>query len=178
MAKDLYENNINKVLETIDKCAVGEDGLSFLILFYSALDIMAWLSRGQDEAEAAKSDFLHWVNEFLLPGSKLNCTAEDLYSARNAVMHSYAPDWGVGINRGENETGKIIYLWDKDAAGNRGSAVSSKASKRKTIAVKPEEMVDALKIAVQRFEDSLSFNRSLSELVFARAEKYFSEVSK
>jgi hypothetical protein len=166
MAKDYFEGNVLELLKIIDYCFKDSVNLSGLILFYSTIDIMAWLSRDQLDSDATRNDFIRWVNEFMLPGSKLTCTAEDLYSARCNIIHSYAPEWGTGVTRRERETRKIIYYFGK-------CPEKIPESPDKTIIAYTDELVQALKMAIERFNGSLSYNRALSELVYERSAKYF-----
>ena len=173
MASDLFESNILELIKTIDYCFKDNINLTGLILFYSTIDIMAWLSRDQVESDATRNDFIRWVNEFVLPGSGLACTAEELFSARCNVIHSYVPEWGTGINRREREARKIIYAWGKGRGEANESHVSKQMEKDKTVLVYSDELVNSFKMAIERFNSSLSFNRALSELVYERSEKYF-----
>ena len=177
MAKDLFESNILELIKTIDYCFKDNVNLTGLILCYSAIDIMAWLSRDQHDSDATRNDFIRWVNEFMLPGSGLTCTAEELYSARCTTVHSYAPEWGIGVARRERETRKIIYSQGKSRGQVPESHVSKQTEKDKTVVVYTDELVQALKMAIERFSSSLSFNRALSELVYERSEKYFNIIS-
>ena len=177
MAKDLFETNILELIKTIDYCFKSDVNLTGLILFYSAIDIMAWLSRDQLESDATRNDFIRWVNEFMLPGTGLLCTAEELYSARCNIVHTYAPEWGTGVNRRERETRKIIYAWGKRPEEVLESHVNKTTHKEKTILIYTDEFINSLKMAIERFNSSLSFSRALSELVYERSAKYFNYIS-
>jgi hypothetical protein len=173
MAKDLFESNVLELIKAIDYSFKDNVNLPGLILFYSAIDIMAWLSRDQHDSDVTRNDFIRWVNEFMLSGTGLACTAEELYSARCNIIHSYAPEWGTGVNRRERETKKIIYVWGKARTEVIESHVNKQPEKDKTVFVYTDQLVSSLKMAIERFSVSLSFNRALSELVYERSEKYF-----
>ena len=177
MAKDLYESNIIELIKTIDYCFKGKANLSGLILLYSVIDIMAWLSRDRHDADSTKNDFIRWVNEFLLPGSNIACTAEDLYSARCSLIHSYAPEWGTSMNH-QNETKKIYYVWGKARKEQFEGNVSISTEKDASIVLHLDDLVSALKIAVQRFNESFAYNRPLFELINERSKKFFVNVAK
>ena len=178
MAKNVYESNIHELVKAIDACFKGKESLSGLILLYSLIDIMAWLSRDQHDADSTKSDFIRWVEEFLLPGSSLACTAEELYSARCAIIHSYAPEWGSSMGR-QSEAKKISYIWGKAPKETQeGRAKSSSEKKDEIIVLHLDDLVNALKIAIQRFNDSLTYNRALFELIDDRSKKFFIGVAK
>ena len=177
MAKDLFESNVLELIKTIDYCFKDDVNLTGLIVFYSAIDIMAWLSRDPHDSDVTRNDFIRWVNEFMIPGSGLACTAEELYSSRCSIIHSYAPEWGTGVNRRERETRKIIYVGGKGRGEVLEGHVSKQPEKDKTVLVYTDELVNSLKMAIERFSSSLSFNRALSELVYERSEKYFNIIS-
>jgi len=168
MAKNIYESNIHALLKAIDDCFKSKESLSGLILLYSLVDIMVWLSRDQHSADSTKSDFIRWVEEFLLPGANFACTADDLYSARCALIHAYAPEWGASMSR-QSEVKKIHYIWGK---------VRKETSKDENVVLHLDDLVNALKNAIQRFNDSLSYNRALSELIDDRSKKFFISVAK
>ena len=168
MAKNIYEGNIHELLKAMDASFKSKESLSGLILLYSLIDIMAWLSRDPHDADSTKSDFIRWVEEFLLPGSNLVCTAEDLYSARCFIIHSYAPEWGSSMSR-QIEVKKIHYIWGK---------ARKEPSKDEDVVLHLDDLVNALKNAIQRFNDSLSYNRALSELIDDRSKKFFISVAK
>ena len=177
MAKDLFETNVLELIKAIDYCFKDNVNLPGLILFYSAIDIMAWLSRDQHDSDVTRNHFIRWVNEFMLSGTGLTCTAEELYAARCNIIHSYAPEWGTGVNRREREIKKIIYVWGKARVEVLESQFSKQPEKDKTVLVYTDQLVSSLKMAIERFSVSLSFNRALSELVYERSEKYFNIIS-
>jgi hypothetical protein len=178
MAKNIYENNLRELIKTIDYCFKGKESFSGLILLYSLIDIMAWLSRDQHDADSTKSDFIRWVEEFLLPGSSLVCTAEDLYSARCSIIHSYAPEWGTSMSS-QSEVKQIFYIWGKAHKGTLGGHVNSSSEKKdENVVLHLDDLVNALKIAIQRFNDSLTYNRALSELIDERSKKFFISIAK
>ncbi|MGD1041108.1 MAG: hypothetical protein ABR914_09880 [Dehalococcoidales bacterium] len=171
MAKNLYENNVKELIKSIEECLQNKEKISCLILLYSTIDILVWLSRDPHDADATKDDFVSWIDEFLLPGSGLNCSADDLYAGRSALVHSYAQSWGVNQNF-KGEIGKIHYVWGKvskeTVKHDNGNRLQQAA-----IDLPVEKLLTALQNAVQRFNNSLIDNRTLFELVDERSQKYF-----
>ena len=171
MAKNLYESNLLELTKSIEDCLKSKEKLACLVLLYSTIDIMVWLSRDPHDADATKDDFVSWVEEFLLPGSGIICSAEDLYTARCFIIHSYAQVWGVNQSY-KGEANKIHYMWGKTSKetvkhdnGNR--------LKETAIDLPVEKLVSALQAAIQRFNNSLIDNRTLFELVDERSQKFF-----
>jgi len=68
MTIQLYQNSIQELTKSIDECLKNNEKLSVLILLYSTIDIMVWLSRDPHDAASTKEDFVRWVEEFMLPG--------------------------------------------------------------------------------------------------------------
>ena len=58
---------------------------SALILIYSFIDRMAWLSV---EGDSWGGDFKKWVESYLLPQDNFLCNANDLWAARCALLHT------------------------------------------------------------------------------------------
>jgi len=57
-----------------------------LVIIYSAIDTLAWASLSS--GDVTRHDFCRWVNRYIRPESELGCTADDLYAARCALVHS------------------------------------------------------------------------------------------
>jgi hypothetical protein len=171
MAKNLYQSNLQELTKSIEDCLKSKEKLSCLILLYSTIDIMVWLSRDPHDADSTKDDFIGWVEEFLLPGSNLACSAEDLYSARNKIIHSYAQTWGASPSYNV-EANKIHYIWGK-AGKEPKKYVNGNKQKDENISLPVENLLNALQAAIQRFNNSLIDNRTLFELIDERSKKFF-----
>ena len=76
-----------------------------LILIYAWIDRMAWLSVKNDRATGG--DFQKWVEEYLLKGSSLPCTAKDLWGARCGLLHTGSQE--ADLTRLGNAK-KILYI--------------------------------------------------------------------
>ncbi len=170
MTIKLYQDSIQELTKSIDECLKNKEKSSVLILLYSTIDIMVWLSRDPHDAAATKEDFIRWVEEFMLPGSGVNCTGEDLYAARYALIHSYAQVWGTSQSNSV-EVSKIVYVWNQ--TGKASAKISKTKQKSETIELAIENLAKALQNAIQRFNNSLTDNRTLFDLVNERSKKFF-----
>lgn len=93
------------ILDTLDAIAAlqrEERYTQALILLYSAIDTLAWLDV---TGETSRTAFKAWVDAYLIPGSSLSCTSEDLYSARCGLLHTHA-----AVSRGTS-TGVARQIW-------------------------------------------------------------------
>ena len=61
---------------------------SAVILIYSGIDIMAALTRPACKDKATRKDFKDWVDRYVNLRSPLAVSAEELYSARCATLHT------------------------------------------------------------------------------------------
>jgi hypothetical protein len=170
MATNLYQSSIQEMTKTIEDCLKNKEKLACLILFYSTIDIMAWLSRDPHDADSTREDFIRWVEEFLLPGTGLDCKGEDLYAARCAVIRSYAQAWGSSQNY-KIAGNKIHYIWGK--VNNSNAKISKSKPTDEPISIPVESLVKALQTAIQRFNNSLIDNRAMFELINERSKKFF-----
>lgn len=74
-----------KFNEAIAKLLETKHHESALILIYAFIDRMAWFSVTGD---AGGADFKAWVNKYLLPQANFLCSADDLWGARCALLHT------------------------------------------------------------------------------------------
>jgi len=57
-----------------------------LMLIYSGIDQMAWLSI--DRERSSGSDFKAWVEDYMISQNPIAATADELWEARNALLHT------------------------------------------------------------------------------------------
>jgi hypothetical protein len=58
---------------------------SVLILVYCGIDQFSWLNTEKDKHGFI--DFQVWVDKYIFPYHQLNCNAEELWAARNGIVH-------------------------------------------------------------------------------------------
>jgi hypothetical protein len=85
---------------------------SALMLIYAFIDRMAWVSV---EGEADNTHFKAWVNQYLLPKGDFLCSADDLWGARCALLHTGSVE---SRDSKKGRAKKVLY---------HGSAVSIKS---------------------------------------------------
>lgn len=59
---------------------------AMLMLTFSGIDQMAWLTVTADESNGA--DFKAWVKKYIDPETSLGCTVDDLWAARCGLVHT------------------------------------------------------------------------------------------
>ena len=63
-----------------------------LVVVYSTVDTLGLLHAPSTQVSASGPSFKTYASAYLLPGSALECSAVDLWSARCAVLHSYSSE--------------------------------------------------------------------------------------
>ena len=106
MAIKELQYHIHELVSSIDICRKDRKLTPSLILLYSTIDIMAWLDRDENHKDVRRSDFIKWVETYLLPNYRFSCTALDLYAARCAIIHSYSSESSLSRN---GEANMIFY---------------------------------------------------------------------
>lgn len=168
MNTDELEKRIAHMLAAIDQCLGNKYTLPALILIYSTIDIMAWLNRDEDHDDVMRSDFLSWVDCFLMPDSGLSCTSTDLYAARCSLLHSYTAE--SKLSR-EGKASQIFYVWGA-AQDQDLQEIIDRVNTRNAKAVHVDKLLAALKLGIGRFLAVVKH----AELTQNRAEKFFTNM--
>lgn len=98
--------HIIDLIDSIEDCAKKCRILPCLTLLYSGMDVMASLNA--EHGEGNQVIFVRWVDNYLLKGQNLGCTALDLYAARCGIVHTFTAHSDL-YERGKAR--KIAYAW-------------------------------------------------------------------
>jgi hypothetical protein len=85
----MFEKHMLDLLEAIEDSYAKSRIMPCLVLLYSGIDVVASLEPSQGIQVGDR--FKKWVEGYMLRYLK-NCTANDLYGARCAVVHTFTPD--------------------------------------------------------------------------------------
>ena len=88
----MLHNAIEELGRSINLLHRGGLVVPSMMMCYATIDILAALARPPGAAESTGDDFRKWVDHYLLLGSCLVCTADDLWGARCGLLHTYAPE--------------------------------------------------------------------------------------
>jgi len=160
----VLKSKIGSLLEAIDLLIEKHLQGPALIMIYSTIDILAWLNRNEDHKDVTKSDFIVWVDKYLLPANKLSVSSVDLYSARCSLLHSYTSE--SSLSR-EGKAKEIFYSWGNFLNDDLQTIID--ATDRGAIAIQIEDLVKALMLGSQRFVDE----NLHSEIICERTGKLF-----
>lgn len=87
---EIIHRHLQKITGAID-CLVERGFVeAALMLTYAGIDQLAWLSVATQGSD--RIDFKAWVEKYLSPSTKLGCSADDLWAARNGLIHMSAAE--------------------------------------------------------------------------------------
>lgn len=96
--------HFNKTKSTISFLLENGHTESALILTYCWIDRMAWLSIPDEVSKG--THFKQWVNKYLLDNNALSCNADDLWAARNGLIHTGSAE---SKDTNSNKAKRIFY---------------------------------------------------------------------
>lgn len=149
-----------------------------LCLIYSGIDTMAWLSMATNKCDVTAAEFIKWTRQYMLDPkavlrmvriiddtkplagpliTQIDCTAEDLYSARCGVLHCGTSDSRMTRNR---QAVKIYY-----ASGDKTSTdiidILSSEDKSAYRILNIDELFEVFRNGVNIFRSSVLQNDDL-----------------
>jgi hypothetical protein len=157
-------------LDSIELCLAHGLFVPALVLFYSAIDGLAWLCMPADKEEVTRDDFVGWVDTYLVPGSDLPCDAWDLYAARCALLHS-----GTSSSRLSKNAKACEVFYRIDDSGETLVRLPLDAP-RLPKWVGLIQLIEALRKAMERFKAAIHSDESLEEVVADRVAHLFEKV--
>ncbi len=168
MSKQSYETVTKELLSTIQDSLDNKRIAPALLLLYSGIDTMAWLSREESHLDVLLNDFENWVENYLLPDAGLACNAIDLYGARCSIIHSYTAESRLSRL---GQARRIFY-----AVGNKNAEELQEyidaANYPDTTALHVGDLFNAFRMGIERFNHTLANNPVLANLVHQRADKF------
>ena len=89
----MKESNIDKyfysVIEAVDILHQRKLMGQVLTIIYSSIDACGLLDAPNAQEKATGKTFKTWVDKYMLSDSSLECTSDDLWGARCAVLHTH-----------------------------------------------------------------------------------------
>ena len=168
MAIKELQYHIHELVSSIDICRKDRKLTPSLILLYSTIDIMAWLDRDENHNDVRRSDFIKWVETYLLPNYLFSCTALDLYAARCAIIHSYSSESSLSRN---GEANMIFYTWGTATNENLQNHIYHiGCSNIRTIHI--DKLFYALKDGTNKF----LLNNQHNKIVLERSKKFLTMI--
>ena len=152
--------NLIALVESMEDCMAKGRLLPCLVLFYSAIDIVASLESGK----ASGSAFMAWSDKYLLQGTSLACTASDLYGARCGILHTLSAESDMSR---KGTARRIQYAW-----GNADKDKLERATKelgRDERSVHVRQLINAFRLGLASYMDEVMQDDNRKQKVLAGA---------
>jgi hypothetical protein len=170
MANHPLNKAVTDVVTCIEYALKAEMFIPAVILIYSAIDAAAWLSCDNDHH--TRKDFISWVDAWMMPLGKLQCTATELYSARCGILHTFTSKTSLTK---QGAARQICYV-------NRASTVAEmdgylrRVNKTGYVSIHLNDLYDSYKLGYKHFELN-SLNDAIKSVRFKRKrELYYRQV--
>jgi hypothetical protein len=155
---------VTDTLEVLNLLQRSDHQTQLLILLYSAIDTMAWV--GLKENDVTRSDFKTWVDHYLLPGTRLRCNSDDLYSARCGLLHSHTAE------SSSTSRGKARQIWYYGKGRSADFIAQQIGNRTDIVAVRLLDLILAFSNGAFRFIEELAEDSDNSKKAVERASKW------
>lgn len=157
-------------LRAMRLCVDNKLLLPSIAIFYTTVDAVAALEHGR----ASRSRFVAWVDRYMLVPGRFAFTAEELYAARCAIVHSLAAesdDTRAGRAR------MVAYAWGSGTAETLRHLIQIGGRERTIVAASLEDMLAALTEGFAKFKEELSTDRGRLEAVIRNPPQFLSSIT-
>lgn len=172
MTEPKFIANMYLLGEGIGICLKNGLQIPALVLLYSAIDVVAWLACDDPKA-IPKDRFMAWVEDYVLPGSSLTCSALDLYSARCGLLHTLTPDSHLS-NMGEARI--VSYYWGTGDHSVIQQTIDASGEPDSHVAVRIEDLHMAWRRGVSAFWGDVRADPARRVRVYGRASNFYYEI--
>ena len=166
----LGRSTFEKMFEAASLCRERALDLPMLVLIYASLDTLAWAVYGHEIKEVGRR-FELLCERYVLPKSKIDCTALELYAARCSIVHS------LGWESKLSKTGKAraVFYSVGEADARSAYAALNIEQPDKFVAVSADELLSATKMAVARIIQKAEHDSALAaRFAIAEGKQYLS----
>jgi hypothetical protein len=169
----LLVGQVKQTTRAIELCLAEDLWEPAIVLMLGFIDACAWLSRPLDHADVKADDFIAWTQKYVLPDSKLQCTAEELYAARCGMLHSLT---GESRMHRQHKVRKIF--WARAQDDNVYTLLQLRMNEKLLpVTVGIDHLFWALSRALDRFGLDLDADEDYARLVGDRIhQSYFTKV--
>lgn len=172
MTDRVLRDTLRQLFSSIDFCIERKVQLPTLILLYSAIDGLAWLSI--EDNRQVRQRFEKWVEAYLFSARSFGCSATDLYAARCGILHTFTGNSRL-LEQGNAKS--IAYAWG-DADVGRLQVRLDQAHPGRCTAIHIRHLADAVKLATETMFETAARNEALARRLTERGKRYFQPVTK
>lgn len=168
------KREIGELTTVVRHCFATKHWLPGLILLYSTMDIVASLDRPESKDDMTREDFISWVDEYMRPSTRLQCSAIDLYAARCGLLHTYAP--GSKLSR-RGKAKEVYYAWGTGTVANLEEMAKRVKWDIPACTIHVDRLVKVFENGFQEFRRAIGADPQRAARVYTRAAKLFGRLS-
>jgi len=161
---------IAELLSAIDLLCREGKIVPALLLIYSTIDILSSLVRKNSDQDTKKTDFIDWVQTYMLPHPDIQISAVDLYAARCGMLHALSPTSNLSRGQAAKE---IAYACDAQTASEARRTLTARGKDGKVAVVSIPAIIECFLLAGEKFTRALGSDASLQQRFFANEKHVF-----
>ena len=169
MSRQAFCRNLQELRVGIEACLEKKAQLPTLVLLYSAMDVVAWLSNDDITAKVGKR-FMAWVDQYLLKAKPLHCTSADIYAARCGLVHKLTPDSDMSD---QGKARLICYAWGNRDSDALQALIVRAGMADEYVCVKVEDLYEAWQLGLDLLVQEMDRIPDREARIHARASKFF-----
>lgn len=169
MSLDDFDHQFDLMIKAIKFNIKSNAIIPSLVLIYTQIDNISWLNRPGDSDRVKSEHFIDWVNSYVLTNCSLECSAEDLYSARCAILHTGTVDSDM-IAKGQARP--INYAIGKADIEKIHKMIESKKDYN-GVAVKVDDLFWGLLKGAGKWLEDLREDTHKMKFVLNRIDRYY-----
>lgn len=154
---EIIHRHLQKITGAINCLVESSFVEAALMLTYAGIDQLAWLSVATQESDG--EDFKAWVEKYLSPSTKLGCSADDLWAARNGLIHMAAAE----SRDFYKANAKLIYYVS-------GNVICTENKSEDIVIINSTALIVAFIIGAQKFISDLESNSQNITVAAQKAE--------
>ncbi len=139
-----------------------------LILTYSIIDTMGWLSSRTTD-ETVRACFTRFLSDWVLKSEGWECTADDLYGARCALLHTMTGD--SKLSR-DGKAKRVAYVYGVQKTAAIEQVIASDSSER-FAKVSIDRLIEAVKSGAAAFFVQAKRDEEMWSRLVVRSEKFY-----
>jgi hypothetical protein len=139
-----------------------------LVLLYSGMDAMAFMSLPEGKNAVTRKNYLGWAEQYIRFPCREQVTGLELYAARCGVLHTFTPD--SELSR-ENRVRRIIYVSHHMPEVSYDAVVA-----RNVVLVSVEGLFEAFTKGMEQFLEDLLADSAKRELSLKRLAEMFHHI--
>lgn len=169
MLPEAAKESLLKVVLVAGECIRQGVHLPSLILVYSGIDALGWLSHAEPHP-SPRLTFVSWVERWLLPASPLPCTSLELWAARCGVLHTFT---AASRHSSQGLTRRLSYAWGGASVADLQADIDDKMGPGQAVAVDIDALYDGFRLGATSFLQDAVRDPVLCAVVEVNARQYF-----